>query len=50
MKAIIIRTAILMTFLSIAACGNKGDLFLVEKPVLEPIPETTEELNKPEKK
>jgi len=50
MKAIMIRTIILMTFLSIAACGNKGDLFLEEKPVLEPATQTTEEPAKPAKK
>ena len=50
MKAIIIRTVILMTFLSIAACGNKGDLFLVEQPAPEPSPQTTEEPSKPEEK
>jgi len=43
MKAIIIRSAIALMFLSIAACGNKGDLFLVEKPPVESTSKTAVE-------
>jgi len=42
-KTTTLRASILIASLFIAACGNKGDLYLTEKPTAKPAEQTQEQ-------
>lgn len=45
-----LRTSLLIATLFIAACGNKGDLFLPEESTAEPVEQTQEQAVEQKKK
>lgn len=45
-----LRASLLLAVLFIAACGNKGDLFLPEQPTQEPVKSAQQDPIKQEKK